>query len=148
MNYRFVTDTATLCVFDPASLRHRLNDDADWWSIPEDEIEEVNSGNVAFFGLGRDGRYDVEVVDSFKTTNPINLKCPSGKIFIGAGEEVSSDGLEPEAVRGGGFLQMEPGFYELHAQFVGNSTIRIAFLRTSEFSVNSFTQPIRLDPRR
>lgn len=30
---RIVTGTATLCVFDPALLRHKLDDDCDWWSI-------------------------------------------------------------------------------------------------------------------
>lgn len=34
--------------FDLVSLNHRVSDDADWWSIPEDELEEVNKGNVLF----------------------------------------------------------------------------------------------------
>ena len=51
----FVTDTSTMCVFDIASLKHRLEDDADWWSIPDAELKEVNQGNVAFLNLGIDG---------------------------------------------------------------------------------------------
>lgn len=143
MKLNFVTDTATLCVFDVASLRHRLSDDADWWSIPEDEIDEVNRGNAAFFGLGRDGLYQVEVVESLRTTDPVRLIIPSGKVFIGAGEETTSDGLEPEGLRGG-FIQIDPGTYELHAKFVGASQIQVALYKTSEFIANKFTRPIRL----
>jgi hypothetical protein len=28
----FVTDTATMCIFDIACLKHRFDDDIDWWS--------------------------------------------------------------------------------------------------------------------
>lgn len=143
MKINFVTDTATMCVFDIASLRHRLDDDADWWSIPEDEIAEVNKGNAAFLGLGRDGLYQVEVVESLRTATPIRIKCPSGKVFVGAGEEATSDGLEPEGIRGE-FLLIDPGTYELHAEFVGASEIQIALSKTSEFVANRFSKPIRL----
>jgi hypothetical protein len=143
MKLSFVTDTATLCVFDVASLRHRLADAADWWSIPEDEVAEVNMGNAAFLGLGRDGVYQVELVESLRTTNPIGLKIPSGNVFIGAGEEVTSDGLEPEGLRGG-FIRLAPGTYELHAKFVGPSEIQIAFYKTSKLVANRFSRPIKL----
>ncbi|WP_373275999.1 DUF6386 family protein, partial [Serratia marcescens] len=53
--FSFTTDTATLSIFDLVSLNHRVSDDADWWSIPEDELEEVNKGNVLFLNLGEDG---------------------------------------------------------------------------------------------
>ncbi|MGK5036135.1 DUF6386 family protein [Janthinobacterium sp. LB3P118] len=46
---RIVTGTATLCVFDPALLRHKLDDECDWWSIPSAELAAVNAGQVAFF---------------------------------------------------------------------------------------------------
>jgi len=35
------TDTATLVIYDLMSLKHRINDDVDWWSLPEDELEEI-----------------------------------------------------------------------------------------------------------
>ena len=44
------TDTATLAVFDALRLKHRLTDDPDWWSIPEDEVNEINSGSKATKG--------------------------------------------------------------------------------------------------
>lgn len=39
---KFGTDTATMTAFDPAALIHRCDDDADWWSVPGDEVLEVN----------------------------------------------------------------------------------------------------------
>lgn len=49
------TNTATLVIYDLMSLKHRINDDADWWSLSEDEVEEINKGNVLFLNLGDDG---------------------------------------------------------------------------------------------
>lgn len=65
--FSFSTDTATLSIFDFISLNHRVNDTPDWWSIPSDEIDEINNGNVLFFNLGEDGDYFVEVVDNIKS---------------------------------------------------------------------------------
>ncbi|WP_276311056.1 DUF6386 family protein [Paenibacillus silvae] len=56
-NFHMDTDTATLCCYDLAALEHRLEDTADWWSIPEDELQEVNAGNCLFLNLGDDGLY-------------------------------------------------------------------------------------------
>ncbi|MBO2915952.1 hypothetical protein J5H46_23555, partial [Enterobacter sichuanensis] len=46
------TDTTTLAIYDLMSLKHRINEDVDWWSLPEDEVEEVNKGDVLFLNLG------------------------------------------------------------------------------------------------
>ncbi len=53
------TNTATLVIYDLMSLKHRINDDADWWSLSEDEVEEINKGNVLFLNLGDDGVYKI-----------------------------------------------------------------------------------------
>lgn len=127
ISFKFVTDTSTLCVFDLECLKHRLDDDADWWSIPSDELLEVNNGNVAFFDLADDGEFIVNLFDNIN--NPkfrTNLKVPSGKVFIGAGEEVTSDGLEPECIRGGTIIDLKPGNYVLSAKFE-NGDINLAF---------------------
>ncbi|WP_429865035.1 DUF6386 family protein [Enterobacter roggenkampii] len=42
-------------------VRTFLNEDVDWWSLPEDEVEEVNKGNVLFLNLGDDGAYKVNI---------------------------------------------------------------------------------------
>lgn len=60
------TDTTTLVIYDLMSLKHGINEDVDWWSLPEDEVEEVNKGNVLFLNLGDDG------------TNKVNIK----KIYL------------------------------------------------------------------
>ncbi|WP_434058166.1 DUF6386 family protein [Enterobacter sichuanensis] len=55
------TDTTTLVIYDLMSLKHRIKEDVDWWSLPEDEVEEVNKGNVLFLNLGDDGAYKVNI---------------------------------------------------------------------------------------
>jgi hypothetical protein len=143
VSYNFVTDTSTLCIFDLSCLRHRLDDEVDWWSIPDEELSEVNLGNVAFLGLGADGEFVVEIVDLI--SHPVvktNIKVPSGKIFIGAGEEVTADELEPDCVRGGGFLNLEAGNYILSARVEG-TTIQLSFER-GEDGGNNFVELLRL----
>lgn len=142
-SFNFVTDTSTLCIFDLACLKHRLDNDVDWWSLPEDELSEINLGNVAFLGLGKDGEFLVEVVDFI--ADPMiktNLRVCLGNVFVGAGEEVTADELEPECVRGGGFITMEAGNYVLSAKIEG-SKIQISFAVSSE-GENNFERLLRL----
>ncbi|POG21189.1 hypothetical protein C2855_21645 [Aeromonas bestiarum] len=92
------TDTATLSVFDLDAIKHRVSDTADWWSLPEDEVEEVNRGNIIFIGLGDDGVYEVNVTDHIISPDvTLFLRAPSGAIFIGAGEDTSGGDLEPDS---------------------------------------------------
>lgn len=97
-SFSISTDTATLSVFDLDAIKHRVGDTADWWSLPEDEIEEVNKGNIIFIGLGDDGIYEVNVTEHINTPDvTLFLKAPSGFIFIGAGEDTSGGDLEPDS---------------------------------------------------
>ena len=78
------TDTATICVFDKACLRHRINDVGDWWSLPNNEMQEVAAGNVLFLNLGDDGCYSVNVIyDDFETNHKYNIIVKSGFLFWG-----------------------------------------------------------------
>ncbi|APB71722.1 hypothetical protein PPYC1_15690 [Paenibacillus polymyxa] len=141
--FQFTTDTATLCLFDTQALKHRLDDDPDWWSIEEDELGELNKGNVAFLNLGADGTYEVVMTDHIdKPAVRLFLKVPSGNLFIGAGEEATGGGLEPECVWGGTFLSVQPGLYECLASKEDNR-IYLSLKKESEGS-NSFTGLIRL----
>ena len=141
----FVTDTATLCVFDLQALRHRLHDDADWWTVPDEELKEVNDGNVAFIGLGEDGRYKLDVVETLDNGDgQLYLHCPSGRIFLGAGEEVTSDGLEPEALRGGTFLALVPGTYQLTFRRVADRTIALGLRPYIGAANNRIDTPIKI----
>jgi len=116
---KFGTDTATIAVFDPAALQHRCDDDADWWSVPRDEILEINQGNVLFVGLGCDGGYEVDIFqkmgESECSSNFItaNLRVLSGCIYIGAGEQVPAGDFGPETTYGGSLIYAEKGTVEV-----------------------------------
>lgn len=141
--FTFVTDTATMCVFDLAGLRHRLHDTADWWSIPADELAEVNAGNVAFFNLGSDGAYAVELCDAVPDPQvAVALRALSGRVFLGAAEEVTAEGLEPEAVFGGAFVDLAPGNYRVLARRAG-ATLRIAIVPGGA-GANAFSDLLRI----
>jgi hypothetical protein len=132
--FSFTTDTATLSIFDLVSLKHRVSDDADWWSIPEDELEEVNKGNVLFLNLGEDGQYTVRVVDNISENyKSLFLNVPSGMVFVGAGEDTSGGDLEPDGsdYMSGVFLILDIGNYEV--RFRRDSLdIVISFIKSSE----------------
>lgn len=144
----FITDTATLCIFDVAALKHRLSDDCDWWSVPNEEIEEVNKGNVAFIGLGNDGKFTIYLLDELADGSDyasFMLNCPSGKVFIGAGEEVTGDGLEPEGIRGGAFLNVQPGPQSLRVRRKSAHELELALSpHATDVVGNSFNEPVRI----
>ncbi|WP_417649705.1 DUF6386 family protein, partial [Enterobacter hormaechei] len=86
------------------------------WSLPEDEVEEINKGNVLFLNLGDDGVYKVLTkhdVDEY--TGALFLKVPSGKVVIGAGEDVTDGDLQPDDsdVISGELIILESGSYEV-----------------------------------
>lgn len=147
MNKKFSisTDTATLSIFDLVSLRHRINDDADWWSIPEDEIAEVNQGNVIFLNLGIDGEYKINICDEIDGQyDSLYLNIPSGKVFIGAGEDTSGGDLEPDNSEyiSGAIVDLAPGGYELRFNKELNC-INISF-EPSKIKVNHITDIVRV----
>ena len=140
MRSRFKTDTATLIVVDPACVRHRLDDAADWWSFPADEVGEVNRGNALFVNVGSDGVYDLEVTSE---PPPSNVKCAdalirneSGRFFIGAGEYMTSEGMEPEAVYGNVFVERPPGAYRAVVWMIG-STLFVSLTPSAGPAVNA-----------
>ena len=105
MTGQFTTDTSTLAIFDPEALRHRIDDDGDWWTYPDDAVlSEINRGSIGIVDLGSDGRYELRQQDEFDPQTIFRISTPSGRIFVGAGEEISGGGLQPEAIRGGFFL--------------------------------------------
>jgi hypothetical protein len=125
MRSRFKTDTATLIVVDPACVRHRLDDDADWWSIPADEVGEVNRGNALFVNLGSDGVYELDVTTEFPPSDAKRadalIRNESGRFFVGAGEYMTSEGMEPEAVYGNIFVDRPPGTYRAVVWMIGST---------------------------
>jgi hypothetical protein len=127
------------------SLKHRIDDDADWWSLPENEVEEINKGNVLFLNLGDDGAYKVLIkhdVDEY--TGALFLKVPSGKVFIGAGEDVTGGDLEPDDsdVISGEFITLDPSSYEVKYKKHG-SDVLISFTKAT-FTENSLEEGVYL----
>ncbi|MCQ2999940.1 DUF6386 family protein [Pseudomonas syringae] len=143
--FSIFTDTATLSIFDLGAINHRVSDAPDWWSIVEDEILEINEGNIAFLGLGDDGSYTIRVLDSIENAaGTLNLHFPSGKVFIGAGEDTSGGDLEPDEsdVIQGEILDFALGHYSMRFARAGN-TIALCFTLTSE-KHNTIKEPIRI----
>jgi hypothetical protein len=134
---RIVTGTATLCVFDPALLRHKLGDECDWWSIPSAELAAVNAGQVAFFNVGDDGAYALVLHDELAEPHAsVHLAIVSGRVFVGAGEDVTGGGLEPDTAYGGLFVDVPAGNYRVQARRDGD-LISLAFLPDARSS-NAF----------
>lgn len=118
--FQMDTDTATLCCYDLTSLKHRLQDTPDWWSIPNDELEEVNAGHCLFLNLGEDGTYEVhwkvqavvlETGSEAEREKIYYFQVPSGKVYLGSADDVSGGELEPDELSQGIFLQPSPGNY-------------------------------------
>lgn len=140
---RIVTGTATLCVFDPALVRHKLEDDCDWWSIPSAELAAVNGGQVAFFNVGGDGAYDLVVHDELAEPHvSVHLAIASGRVFIGAGEDVTGGGLEPDTAYGGIFVDVPVGGCRVQAHRDG-ARINLAFVPDARSS-NTFSDLVRI----
>ncbi|MBW3509242.1 DUF6386 family protein [Janthinobacterium sp. NKUCC06_STL] len=138
-----VIGTATVCVFDPALVRHRLDDDCDWWSLPSAELAAVNAGQVAFFNVGGDGAY--ELVLHAELAEPqvvVHLAVVSGRVFIGAGEDVTGGGLEPDTAYGGLFVDVPAGNYRLQARRDG-AHVSLAFVPDARGS-NAFGDLVRI----
>jgi hypothetical protein len=132
--FNIFTDTATIAVFDLQAIRHRVSDAPDWWSIVKDELLEMNEGNIAFFGLGQDGSYTIKVVETIEgEADSLNLYFPSGRVFVGAGEDTSGGGLEPDGSESiqGAILNFVPGMYNVKYRRVSN-VLELSFKSGSE----------------
>lgn len=136
------TGTATIVVYDLVSLKHRLNDDVDWWADPREELVEINRRNLLIIGLGSDGFYDVDVSDEVDFPKCYSLSFQSGNVFIGAGEMLTGGGDEPEKRYGGMFLNFAPGDYRIGISRTGDR-LRIGISQADAFS-NDVLEPIQI----
>ena len=143
--FSITTDTSTLSIFDLESLKHRLEDTPDWWSIPKDEIDETNKGNVIFLNLGGDGIYDIEICDTLKEDfMSLFINVPSGSVFVGAGEYTTGGDLEPDDSEyiSGKILNIPAGKYEIRFS-KQDRNIKIMFLK-SLTSNNNISNLVRI----
>src|SRR4051812_16615200 len=92
------TDVATICIYDPDRLKHRVNDDQ-WGSYPEVAVDEMNAGNLMIVNIGSDGVYDLYVHDGPvaypECSVSARLACSSGKFYVGPGEGLPGFGYGP-----------------------------------------------------
>ncbi len=147
LDFSFVTDTATLCIFDIEQLKHHLDSDADWWCWPPDaQLTELSKGNVAFVDLGADGRYfgsvQAEPLQVFQFQFRLNTQ--GGRLFIGAGEEVTSEGLEPECIRGGLYYPVSRACSLIQISRDSDGKIHLAVLPSEGSAENQNALPLRL----
>ncbi|MBF4213271.1 hypothetical protein EI533_37085, partial [Pseudomonas donghuensis] len=71
---------------------------------------------VLFLKEGGDGTYNVYIENNVVDyIGALFLNVPSGKVFIGAGEDVTGGDLEPDDsdAISGEFITLEPGSYEV-----------------------------------
>jgi hypothetical protein len=108
------TDTATICVFDPERVQHRLNDRPDWWSARSEELQETNNGNIMIVNVFADGCYKLYTHDGPVTSTGravrAKIACSSGVLFIGPGEEITGGQSQPQR---GLFIPLVPGTYRV-----------------------------------
>ncbi len=122
--FKIATDTASLAFYDVDALKHRLNDDADWWDLEEDLIKEINLGNMGFCDLSTDGMYDIKINASGSSIFDLNfnLTLPSGRLFVGPGEEITGASFDPDNSKNncGKILSFPKGFINISVKKTRN----------------------------
>ena len=152
IKFKIATDTASISIFDEDALLHRTNASADWWADPDEEVLEVNRGNVIFVDLGTDGTYTVYVhlgahqVETKHVMAQIDarVKCLSGHLFFGAGEDVISAGGGPGTNLGGQFLNVSPGVYHVTLARIGRFELDISLGAVAGMAKNSIQNSLTL----
>jgi hypothetical protein len=145
---KFVTDTATLAVFDPQALAHRVKERVDWWAMPKAELEEINAGNVYLVDLGRNGKYTANLRDEGqKGKNAVCalIKCISGRLRIGPGEELPGGGEMVVEFEGGGYtMDLEEGTYRVCAWREKGTRLALSITPVDGGARNELTMPLQL----
>jgi len=147
LDFVFVTDTATVVLFDPEAVKHRHEERADWWSNPFEELDELNAGNMVIFDLGADGEYITKIITETRIEPPAvcaNFKCLGGTIMIGPGETLPGGGLGPSKF-GGGILDLTPGNWQVAGRRLGAKNIELRLNPVSQAPTNSFDSPLSID---
>ena len=149
--FTMMTGTATICIFDPAALKHRVADHADWWSDVDEELKEVNAANVVFVALGSDGQYEVEARPeggswSERRVVTALLRCPTGRAFVGPGEDVSGGDFEPDRRRTTGrFVQVPIGQCRVEVYRLDAWQLGVSFERADVSGRNAFDMGLSLE---
>jgi hypothetical protein len=118
------TDTATVAVFDPAVLQHRLAVEADWWCRSFRELPEVRDGRIVLFSTGADGIYAARITDGDLTQDErayareqfrFGMVVESDRLFVGPAEYLVGEGFSPtdSAEFDRFFVEWNPGTYSV-----------------------------------
>ena len=138
--FEMFSRTATLVIFDLERLSHRVDDDVDWWAEAEPEVAELHGRNLIVAGLNANDWYDVSVGnDEVHDSTKYSLAVPSGRVFVGSGEEISGGGREPTGQHGGVILALEPGDYEVSFERE-DQKIAVQIRKSEAFSNEQFGQ--------
>ncbi|GFR65824.1 integrin [Elysia marginata] len=146
---QFSTNTATLAIFDPEALAHRINDDIDWWSDPYEELDEVNLGNLMLIGLRSDGIYTLNI-ERCEQSQPSKLQalitCKSGKLFFGPGEEIPGGDFAPfkRPLTVGELFDFPVGTYSVNLEFRENE-INVFVCEVMGDAINKFERQLFCD---
>jgi hypothetical protein len=124
----FFTDTATLAVFDPARLKHRVDDACDWWTDNFLQLEELTAGAIALISLGGDGVYQTRITDGDLTPDErdyaaevvrgLGFEVVSNAFYVGPGECIPGGGFGSPDIERGVILAMKNGVYNVDAYLI------------------------------
>ncbi len=150
----FETDLATLAVFDPKALLHRMRQPKTWWRESPSvlDVPEVLEGKMALFPIGREGNFTARLaLDGVLTETEKKLEKGSvGKlgvllvgedVFCGAAERLPGDGIGDRivAISGtGAFWKAPPGEYD--------ATVHVIDWRTNRDFFNEDGEPLPAAP--
>jgi hypothetical protein len=124
----FFTDAASLAIFDPDVLKHRVSQACDWFTDCDYfELPEVKEGLISLVGLTFDGFYKAKITNALtepekdfatEVIGPLGLVCTSGEIFIGKAECLPGGDFFPthkniKKRSDGQFITLAPGEYNL-----------------------------------
>ena len=124
----FETDLATLAVFDPKALTHRMRQPKTWWRETESvlDVPEVLEGKVALFPIGAEGRFsarlsldgvlsEVEQKLVVGKVGKLGIQLVSEDVFCGAAERLPGDGVGDRVLNipdTGAYWKAPPGDYD------------------------------------
>ena len=122
---KFFTDTATLAVFDPIRLKHRVTAASDWWCDTFLELAEIRSGVIALVSLGGDGMFRARITDGDLTLDErdyaaevvqgLGLEVISNSVYVGPGECLPGEGFGSCDLKRGIMLEIKNGPYDVDA---------------------------------
>jgi hypothetical protein len=150
----FETDLATLAVFDPKALLHRMRQPRTWWRETPSvlDVPEVLEGKVALFPIGAEGRFssrlsldgvlsEVEQKLVVGTVGKLGVHLVGEDIFCGAAERLPGDGVGDRIVNipdTGAYWTAPPGDYD--------ATVHVLDWRTNKDFYDEDGEPLPSAP--